>query len=165
MTLLEKVKNSSNSTTFTLYKEGMFYKCYNEDAMVFVQRVKVYKVSSKYVKSVGKDVLGLGFPASEVEKGNLTFKTISGAIMAGSYKEEPYGVVFSLKKDIKQNYLEYYEEIQKLNNIVAEKQLEYNPAPKDVLVKMIQEFDLANSTPMQGLVFIQELKKHIKTQD
>jgi hypothetical protein len=27
----------------TLIKEGLFYKCYNKDAMVFVQRVSAYK--------------------------------------------------------------------------------------------------------------------------
>jgi hypothetical protein len=36
MTIAEKVTQSANSTLFTLYKEGLFYKCYNEDAMLFV---------------------------------------------------------------------------------------------------------------------------------
>ena len=57
-----------------------------------------------------------------------------------------------------------FEEIQKSKNIVAEKQLGYNKTTNDLLVKMIQEFDLANSTPMQGLAFIQELKSQIKKQ-
>ncbi len=56
--------------TFALFKEGMFYKCYNEDAMLIAKHVKPYKVSSKFVKSLGAGVLGLGFPLSEVEKGN-----------------------------------------------------------------------------------------------
>jgi hypothetical protein len=52
MTIAEKIKYSADRTKFTLYKEGLFYKCYNEDAMVFVQKIKEYKVSSKFVKSV-----------------------------------------------------------------------------------------------------------------
>jgi hypothetical protein len=35
MTLSEKIKNSKNIARFMLYKEGLFLKCYNEDAMVF----------------------------------------------------------------------------------------------------------------------------------
>ena len=66
MTLLEKVNNSVNIQAFTMYKEGLFYKCYNEDAMVFSQQVKNYKVNAKFVKSVGAEVLSLGFPMSEV---------------------------------------------------------------------------------------------------
>ena len=52
MTIAEKVTQSANSTLFTIYKEGLFYKCYNEDAMIFVQKVREYKVNSKFVKSV-----------------------------------------------------------------------------------------------------------------
>jgi hypothetical protein len=43
MTLIEKTKNSAKCNQFTLYKEGMFYKCYREDAMVFLKLVKEYK--------------------------------------------------------------------------------------------------------------------------
>jgi DNA mismatch repair ATPase MutS len=72
MTVLEKTKNSINSTIFTLYKEGLFYKCFNEDAMVFAQKVKGYKVTNKFVKNVGAELLGLGFPMAAVIKGNLS---------------------------------------------------------------------------------------------
>lgn len=164
MTIAEKIQVSADKTRFTLLKEGLFYKCYNEDAMVFSKMVKNYKVNSKFVKSIGAEVLSLGFPANETEKGHLTLQSILEDIDATVYKKEPYGIVFSLKKDIKQNYLEYFEEIQKTKNMVADTLLEYNSTSKDLLVKMIQEFDLANSTPMQGLAFIQELKSQIKTQ-
>ena len=88
MTLLEKVNNSANIQAFTMYKEGLFYKCYNEDAMVFSQRVKAYKVSSKYVKSVGAEVLSIGFPVSEVDKGNMFFDKIKKALRSENYSEE-----------------------------------------------------------------------------
>ncbi len=162
MTIKEKIQYSADKTRFTLFKEGLFYKCYNEDAMVFANRVKNYKVLSKFVKSIGAEVLSLGFPVNQTNKGHLTLQAISEVIEASEYKEKPYGIVFSLKKDIKQNYLKYFEEIQESKNIVAETLLEYNTTTKELLVKMIQEFDLANSTPMQGLVFIQELKSQIK---
>ncbi|MDA3912027.1 MAG: hypothetical protein PF448_11795 [Bacteroidales bacterium] len=47
MTIVEKTQVSADKTRFTLFKEGLFYKCYNEDAMVFVKMVKNYKVNSK----------------------------------------------------------------------------------------------------------------------
>ena len=68
MTIAEKVTQSANSTLFTLYKEGLFYKCYNVDAMLFLQKVKEYKVSSKFVKSAREKVYSIGFPTSEVDK-------------------------------------------------------------------------------------------------
>ena len=161
MTISEKLRSSTDKAVFTLFKEGLFYKCYNEDAMVFVQKVKEYKVNLKFIKSVGDDVLSLGFPVSEVEKENLKLQLISEAIDAVEYNEKPYGVVFILKKDIKQNFTDFYKEVKSSKSIVAEKHLDYKKSTNDILVKMIQEFDLANSTPMQGLLFIQDLKKHV----
>jgi hypothetical protein len=38
--------------------------CYNEAVMVFVKNVKEYKVSGKFVKSVGADVYSIGFSSS-----------------------------------------------------------------------------------------------------
>lgn len=56
MTIAEKIQISADETKFTLFKEGLFYKCYNEDALIFTENVKEYKVSAKYIKSVGADV-------------------------------------------------------------------------------------------------------------
>ena len=68
---------------FTLYKEGIFYKCYNEDAILFVHhKVKEYKVNLKFVKSLGSDLFSLGFPINETQKGNLSFENISEKIGA-----------------------------------------------------------------------------------
>ena len=65
MTIAEKIDSAKSNKYFTLSKEGFFYKCYNQDAMVFVKRVKTYKVSSKYVKSVREDLYSVGFPVGE----------------------------------------------------------------------------------------------------
>ena len=35
--------------------------------MVFSKKVKSYKVNARFVKSVGAEVMNLGFPASEVD--------------------------------------------------------------------------------------------------
>ena len=61
MSIAEKIGHSADKTRFTLFKEGMFYKCYNEDAMVFAQKVRSYKINSKLVKNVDSVVLSLGF--------------------------------------------------------------------------------------------------------
>jgi hypothetical protein len=88
MTIVEKITKSGDNTIFTLYREGLFYKCYNEDAMGFVLKVREYKVNSKFVKSVGAEVLSMGFPVSEIEKGNLSLLSISQSIGSWSHKEE-----------------------------------------------------------------------------
>ena len=164
MVLSEKVKNSANNTLFTLYKEGLFYKCYNEDAMVFAKLVKPYKVITKYIKSADAKVTSLGFPVSEVEKGKLSLEVLSEKLSAHRYDFLNGKVTFHLTEDIKQGFESWR------NSIVSEKSEEYNPKPESSksfageanyleIVAMIKNFDLANSTPMDGLIFIQQLKK------
>lgn len=166
MSIAEKIRFSVDKERFTLFKEGLFYKTYNADAMVFVQKVKAYKVSHKLIKSVGAQVLSVGFPASEINKGNLTFEYISERIGAEEFKIETKKVSFYLKKDIKQGFDGWHDEV------VNENSLQYTIKPKSYvptineayikeLVAMIKNFDLANSTPMEGLSFIQRLKKEI----
>jgi hypothetical protein len=163
MTLLEKTVWSAEKNLFTIFKEGLFYKCYNEDAMVFTERVKNYKSSSKFVKSVGALVYSVGFPASIIEKGNLSFESIKIFVNATSYKEEQAYVVFYVSEDLKSNYSTYQQTltVSKANFVAVEpfKLLSNN---SDLLVKMIIDFDLANSTPMDGLIFIKGLKEQIK---
>lgn len=161
MTITEKVKQAATNNIFTLSKEGIFYKCYNEDAMVFVQKVKEYKVNLKFVKSVGDDVLSLGFPISETEKGNLSFENISEKIGAKVFEDNEGYIVFSLNDiSLKKDYATWKNSIQTgVVETVKEPTILYQHQPTMVdIVSMIKNFDLANSTPMQGLSFIQQLK-------
>ncbi len=77
--------------------------CYNADAMLFVKKVREYKVSSKYIKNVGAEVLSLGFPESEVSKGNLTLDMMCELLGAEKYNDEKEKITFYLKNDIKQD--------------------------------------------------------------
>lgn len=172
MDIKEKIALSKQHDSFILHQEGIFYKCYNEDAMVFVKHIKAYKVLSKFIKSAGEEVLSIGFPVSELEKGSITTELIAGAIGATKTEQLEKQVVFNIEnKDLKKNYagwriemlaLSVVEVFEQNKNITPDKINEYTPTNKDVLIRMIQEFDLANSTPMQGLMFVQELKKHMQ---
>ena len=51
MTIKQKIELAVQPNKLYLFKEGMFYKLYNQNAMWFVQNVKPYKVSKKFVNS------------------------------------------------------------------------------------------------------------------
>ncbi|MBK8698489.1 MAG: hypothetical protein IPN29_02675 [Saprospiraceae bacterium] len=113
MTIVEKIDSAKSNKYFILFKERLFYKCYNQNAMVFVSKVKNYKVSSKYVKSVGEDVYSVGFPVSEVKKGSLSVANILEKIGAKGFEENEGNIVF-LRNDIgtKKDYKTWKETIQ-----------------------------------------------------
>ena len=62
--------------------------------MLFVSRVKNYKVSSKYLKSMGEDVYSVGFPVSEVKKGSLSLANILEKIGAKGFELNSENIVF-----------------------------------------------------------------------
>ena len=67
MTILEKVTlQQEDATKILLFKEGIFYKAYNEGA--FLLKDKNYKVAVKHIKSIENEVLSIGFPVSVLEK-------------------------------------------------------------------------------------------------
>src|SRR5690554_1620104 len=161
MTIAEKIEYATDKKIVTFFKEGLFYKCYNEDAMVFVQKIKEYKVSSKFIKSIGAEVLSLGFPVSEVEKGNLSMANVSEKIGAKAFEENEGNIVFSLTDiNIKKDYATWKKSKQEeIIETVKEPTILYQHQPTMVdIVSMIKNFDLANSMSMQGLSFIQQLK-------
>ncbi len=148
---------------FTLHKEGIFYKCYNEDAMLFVKHIKPYKIRHNHVKALGEDVLSLGFPLSEIEKGNLSFNNISDLLGCEQYDEANGQVIFDLKNDIKQSFEVFRDSVIENNKVQAYDIPSHDRIlPLRELISMIKNFDLANSTPMEGLNFIQQLKKELQ---
>ena len=169
MTIAEKIEKSRIKTIFTLYREGLFYKCFNEDAMVFVKKVKNYKVSVKFVKSVGATIYSIGFPISEVEKEKLSLNSISEKIRAEGFDNIDENIVFLLEDiDIKSGFKEWAETIQKEKNDATAKKPESFFVQKngvEGVLNMIRNFDLANSTPMKGLNFIQQLKSELNRLD
>jgi hypothetical protein len=168
MTIKQKVDRSANIGIFTLYREGLFFKCYNEDAMIFSTRVKPYKIAAKHVKSAGCLVCSLGFPASTFGKNDLSISSICEAIQAQDYTDQTYGIVFNLKADIKQGYEEFATVLEnKLSSDTDASAREIHKVqsepPNEMLARKIQSYDLANHTPMQAMHFIQELKEIVAT--
>lgn len=75
---LQEVASCAKENRILLFREGMFWKAYQEAAYLFVTYLKPYQVNKNYVKKIGMDVFSLGFPVPS------TSKILSGA----SYSEE-----------------------------------------------------------------------------
>lgn len=56
----------ANKGEIHLYKEGVFWKAYQQSAYLFHTRVCPYQVKTKYIKCIGKSVASSGFPDSSL---------------------------------------------------------------------------------------------------
>ncbi len=58
---------SANEGAIHLYKEGVFWKAYQQSAYLFHTQVYAYQVKLKHVKCVAKTVASIGFPDSSLQ--------------------------------------------------------------------------------------------------
>lgn len=57
---------SENSDKIHFYREGVFYKAYEQSAYLFVTHVKPFMVKKQFVKSVNREVVSIGFPTNSI---------------------------------------------------------------------------------------------------
>jgi hypothetical protein len=62
MPLKEKVTLAAQPNRLYLFKEGMFYKAYTQNAMWFVQHIKRYNVTVTCIKKIQQGVFRISFP-------------------------------------------------------------------------------------------------------
>jgi hypothetical protein len=64
MTIKQKIIATANHNGLIFYKEGVFYKLYNEHAMLYYENISAFKVSVKFYKNINQLVYSVGFPVS-----------------------------------------------------------------------------------------------------
>ncbi len=67
MNTREKIERAKDTSLLCLHKEGVFYKLYNQHAMLFTENIKELKIQAKFIKVVNQHVYSSGFPASIIE--------------------------------------------------------------------------------------------------
>lgn len=61
-------READNTGSIWLYLEGSFYKAYERSAFAFCTRIREYKTLRKESKTLGRDILYVGFPMTSLER-------------------------------------------------------------------------------------------------
>lgn len=61
-------REEANRNSVWLYLEGSFYKAYERSAFAFCTRIREYRLLRKESKTLGRDILYVGFPMSALDK-------------------------------------------------------------------------------------------------
>jgi len=157
MTIKEKLEMLSGSAPneLFLFKEGVFWIAYEQYAYWFHLQ-KGYKPTKKFVKIVGQEVVNVGFPESAL-KGIAETSEIDGT-MGTNVR------VFALKEEIDLKKFEEWKAGLSLTTVTVEKNkvsgmLDGTSGIDETIVERVREFDIANATPMECMMFVAELKK------
>jgi hypothetical protein len=151
MTISEKILHSSPFEV-KLYLEGVFWVAYEQSAYWFMQK-KSYKTTRKHIKLLGRDIVCLGFPKSVLEDFLKTEQAISSHTTDDKY------CVISLKEPLDMVLFEEWKSglpQHKSDRGVA-------VLPQDTagqtLVERLKAFSIADSTPVECMIFLSEIKR------
>lgn len=157
MLLKEKLsRETGNQIHF--YREGMFWKLYNQSAFNFSQRVKQYLLKKKYVKELKQPIVTMGFP-DVVLKENL--ERLKEYTLSVSVSDKVVEVV--LKEELP-GYPEWFEGVKEAEEI-KEKVPAVIVAPPDSegeqILKDIRDFPILQKTPLEVQMFFIELQNRV----
>ena len=76
-------REQTNTDSVWLYLEGSFYKAYERSAFAFCTRIKDYRVLRKESKTLGRDILYVGFPMTALDRtlGNAMTRRVSEVVI------------------------------------------------------------------------------------
>ena len=156
---------SNNTGSINLIKDGVFWRAYNCSSMRLCEQFRPYKISHRHIKKVNETIYYCGFPDNSLdalkkwseEKGYKTIQINDKHLQIKNlYKEnEDY-------ETWKQQFAQAKMDIAYQVNESAIFYTKTNRAYEDSVIKRIREFPLENSTPMQTMLFVQQIKKYIK---
>lgn len=153
MTVQEKINLAAQPNKLYLFKEGIFYKAYNQNAMWFVQHIKPYKVTIKYIKNCKQEVYSIGFPSTLLSKINfksfaLPNKNTTTQIV--SYKIEKHFI----------NTVAYINWCASFPKKKMQTPV-INTVQTSIIIAL-QNFNITIKTPIQAFEFLVQLKKMMK---
>lgn len=85
MTLKEKIEREC-PTHIHLYREGIFWKLYNQSAFHFSQLIKPYQVKKKYMKTLNMEIVSIGFPQSVLTNALGRLRELSMSVEVGKHE-------------------------------------------------------------------------------
>ena len=149
MKIQEKVNLAAQPNKLYLFKEGMFYKVYNQNAMWFVQHIKPYKVTVKYLKNIQQEVYSIGFPITYLASINL--KPFALQNIANT---TPKLLCYTItQQPIKQiNYINWCANLPRQNAqpIQIIQPNTTNATNQTNIITQLQNFEMATKTPIQA---------------
>lgn len=143
-------KEESNTEFIYLYKQGCFFRAYNQSAMHFLLHITDYKVHVKFIKKLNRKIYYLGFPTSNW----INIAQICAGKIFHIYEAKEC-IEICLNDGQAQNFTEWAKN--------QDVKLKTNRNDNLELEQAIQGFSVANSTSLEALNFISELQNRIQS--
>ena len=160
MTILEKTAQKSENE-LNLYKEGVFWIAYEKDAYL-VSQIKKLKPTKKYIKTIQREIVCVGFPSSSLETVTTHFTV--------KKQEANLIVMETAVPAVQSDYDNWKKQIPLTEPRAGRQQAQVSvqavPASRnDRLIEKLGAFKIHNATPIDCMNFIAELQKDMLEND
>lgn len=170
---------AENTDRIILYKEGLFWKAYERSAYILCMQVRPFKPTKKSLKSLGGgEIVSVGFPWKHEEKHIGTLERLesgderltlaaASAIDPADFEKWKAGLPLCLPTaKSKTDTAERREQgASAASGVPANAEVpagHMSPTAAWAAAERIQAFNLAESTPLECMLLISELKKMIQ---
>ncbi len=150
----EKISLAANTRQLSLHKEGIFYKLYNQHAMLFTENIKPLKIQVKFIKIVKQLVYSCGFPASVLEDVKKRLMEHGGVLD----ESDKLLMIAAINWPQEPDYMRWCR-LQEQEAITAEKG---HVAGLTDIEKQIIGFQVMNKTPLEAMHFIIGLQQELQ---
>ena len=152
-------REDAGSNEIRLYLEGIFWKAYEYSAYRFTFGICAFSPKKKYIKTVGQEMISIGFPMDSLKKHSALFDLVS--------QSEKECVIVPKNLMPTKPFEEWKASIPLWDG---------NPAPASVetavqqqqpqteaekIVDEIRRYNLANVTPVECMMWLSQLKTRI----
>jgi hypothetical protein len=168
--IIEKIHHNS-SNEIKLYKEGVFWIAYEQSAYYLAQK-KGYKATKKLVKSIGREVVSIGFPPNAYDS------VIRVLPVLRVEAKDPSSRIIYLREEVDLDAFQLWKSslaLRSTSRTLENRASQASPSGifsdgnstavncslevRTLLVKL-RDFSLADKTPLECMLFLSELKNH-----
>lgn len=150
-------KEASEKGRILLFKEGIFWRAYEESALLFTKHIKAYQLTKKFFKNVGCEVVFCGFPSTTLNEllANLSSKEVirEERIISIASFEPVENKVFT---DWKDGIPIFVKESEPEHSVC-----DSGYSNNEVVLQRIRNFRVASSTPIECQQFLMEMQKQL----
>lgn len=160
---------SQSDSQIHLYREGIFWKAYQQSAYQILQQRNRFKVSKKHVKAVGQQIVSIGFPDSTLSQlfvpELLTQTTDKQLTIACSPIDMlAYQAWFdSVEITEKVKQTEKKENTDIVAPIIPHRQQAEATNKEEIIIRRLRAFRIEHSTPMDCMLFLVSIRNEFET--
>lgn len=145
----------SDRSSIHLFREGTFWKAYEDSAYLFIKHIRKYKPVKKTIKSLKMAVVSVGFPEKVLEDILQDVEIVS--------RVEDYCAIGCEQIESTEEEFHLWKERveEQIPTIGRKENIRIEHIPYSDLINKIRNFRIESSTPLSCMLFLSQIQQDL----